>query len=79
MPDVLFFEILTALRLEFCTFAYNEFEFLKIFSSVVLQKLQYLPYSENTKVPPQSTVNVLNVVVAQSIFCNFSGNNITAV
>ena len=48
-------------------------------NTVVSQKLQYLSYWENTKVPPLSTVNLLNALVAQSIFCNFSGNNITAV
>ena len=46
-----------------------------------LATLLNLSYWENTKVPPLSrpTVNLLNALVAQSIFCNFSGNNITAV
>ena len=46
-----------------------------------LATLLYLSYWENTKVPPLSrpTVNLLNALVAQSIFCNYSGNNITAV
>ena len=52
---------------------------LKILNTVALPKLQYLSHWENSKVPPRSTVNLLNALIALSIFCSFSGNNITAV
>ena len=40
MPDMLLSEILTALRLEFCTFVCNEFSLLKKCNVVVHQAFQ---------------------------------------
>ena len=68
-------EILTALRLEFCTFACNEFSFnLRVFENIKYSCITEVAISvslreyKNSKRIQKSTVNLLNVLVAQSIF-----------